>query len=126
MNGVTQARRDLAEALEASGLSVTDHVPSKLDPEAGAIVIEPAEDYLTRGETLRGNEVEVAVTLYVLVDYRGENDTAADALDEALVATYGAIPGSWLVTSTGKPGPQTNGEWTAYGIQITATTITDL
>lgn len=127
MSALSDARAGLAATLrDESGLAVFDHVPSKLDAGAGAIILAPSEDYMIAGETLYSDEIEVALDVFVLVDYRGENDTAQNDLDTALVATYQAMPTDWQITATGRPGPQTNGEWTNYGIQLTAKTITHL
>ncbi len=126
---LSAVRKGLADDLrvDAPSLDVYDHVPPAIDTDSlGTVVLEPSEDYLTRGETLNRYEVEVALDVVVLVGYAGENDTDADDLDDALEAFYLALPAAWLVTATGKPGPQTNGEWTAYGIRLTAATITSL
>lgn len=129
MPTITSARRSLAAELEAAApdLQVYAHVPETIDTDtAGTVVIEASENYLTHGETFSGRDVQVRLDLVVLVAYAGENETAADELDAALVALWQALPRSWLVTSTGKPGPQTNGEWTAYGVRLTVETITNL
>lgn len=129
MNAITEARRGLADSLadRAPELHVIDHVPNAIDTDTkGTVVLEPGDPYVQRGETLDVGEVEVTLDLWLLIGYNGENDAVTDELDLMLGGVLQAVPRTWLVTAAGKPGPQTNGEWTCYGVRLTATTITNL
>lgn len=129
MNAITAARKSLAESLadRAPEVHVIDHVPESIDTNStGTVVLEPGDPFVQRGESLDVTEVELTYDLWLLLGYTGENETAADDLDLLVSSVFEALPRQWLLTAAGKPGPQTNGEWTCYGLRLTATTITNL
>jgi hypothetical protein len=122
-----EAREALAEQLNTAlpAHEFYPYVPSQLDAGEGAGALEPSEDYVVRGDTFSLTEVMQSLDLWLFVAYPGDNESAADALDEFLTAVLPAL-GEWAVTRTGKPGPQTNGEWLAHGVRLTVTNYTNL
>lgn len=123
----TAARTGLRDHLASlTGFVTYDHVPDSLDSTAINLVVEPAENYLSRADSFALGEVDVAVDVWVLAPYMGENETSAGKFDDALVSVLGALPREWVHTATSKPMTAASGEWTLYGCRLSLITTTTL
>lgn len=124
MSAPAEARAELVAALQAADLHVLDHVPNQIEPPV--VLIEPSENYLSRGETFKRGEWAITCDVYALVPLGQDNDHTTDQLDDMLAALLHALAGVWGIDAMSKPGPLTAGEWLAYGVALTVSTYIEI
>lgn len=128
MSGITSARRQLAELLEAAvagtDVTVVDHVPEELPTPC--LVLDAAEDYLDRADTFAEADWWLTLRVYALVDL-ADNAQATEDLEALLGAALPALAGSdWQLNGIGRPGPFHTTGWLAHGAAITVRNLTTL
>lgn len=94
-------RPALAEIVAATGTPTFDHLPPSLQPPA--YLVEPADPYLTDGETFGSWQANYLVHV---IAGPAQSEVAADDLDGLIVAAVQAINGDTQWAATEVSGPQ--------------------
>lgn len=124
MSDLSSLRGDLTDVLAGTGTDAFDHLPPNLQPPA--YLVEPAEPYLTGGETFGAWEARYLVHV---VAGPAQADVATDALDAMIAAALAVIADSdrWAADEVSAPQlvrlPDARVHW---GADITAITDTHL
>lgn len=119
---IEAARDDLAARLDLTGHVVFKEVPES-DPTPG-LVIEAADDFLSRDGATLSNEWRITFTVWVFVSAELDNADATTALNQMAGATLSSLGRGWAAVAVGKPAPyHVGGEWLAHGVPITVNTF---
>ena len=112
---LTQAKLDLADFLEESGIKTESYIPPRITPPLA--IISPSPLYVAQGDTFASFEVGLEITL---ISQTATNAKATELLDTAIVTAIGAIPASWKINSVEQPfALQTgNAEYLASKISV--------
>lgn len=102
--------------------TVYNHVPEEI--VAPAVVVTPAEDYLTESDSFAPGEYVMALEVHVLVDLV-DNEAAAEELDQLLAGVLARI-GLWSLNHTSKPQPVHTSSWLLHGVRLDLSTETTL
>ena len=121
-------RTDVAEHYTRHDLMTFEYVPdSTFSPGDGALIVTPAENWITRDDDdVSFDDVVVNLELILVVEYRADNESATTQLEAALSTVIAHRP-EWLALgNVTAPDLLSNGDWNHYGCRITAKTITTL
>lgn len=117
MTNLSEARQQLATALETTGYTSLSHVPTSIVPPC--LIVQAGDPYLSTDETTFDQaELLATVELFVLSDLQA-NDQAADDLDTMLTKVLPAVVAAgWSFAGSGAPGPYNTTDWLAYGVRV--------
>jgi hypothetical protein len=114
-------RDDLAERLTAAGVATTLFVPELIGTPCALLI--PGNNYLIGPDTLTGAWT-MTLNLYLLVELV-DNEAATEDLDD-LIATALPLLEDWEVTAMSQPGQFSTTAWTANGVVLTITNLTEV
>jgi len=125
-NTLTQARTDVAQALEAAGLKATDYTQEKLFPPVCVVV--PDEDYVSQPVGSNPFKKPYSVNMRVLVlSGKGTNKGQAEQIDSMLTDVITALEDDWEITAISAPeNVSVNGTTGYLGAVVSITNFTEI
>lgn len=114
-------RRELADDLASTtGLTVYPNVPNRMSPPC--IVLRPAEQWVTSGDTFGAWLVSYVLTLYVKYqDY----DRVTSSIEDALPDVLDALGDDWGVNGIGEPYVAEIADMSVPAVELTVARFTD-
>lgn len=118
MAGLTQTRKALATALEATGYPVKDHVPEQISPPV--ILVSTGDPFVEDSDTFSKSEKKVYLELFLVAE-SGENvkkiETLETMIEDVIVAVINA---GWKFTGASAPFESTINQSIYLASRVTA------
>lgn len=99
MNVITEARKEVAQALSSLEVPVYAYIPGEIDGET--VLVTPGSPYVTPGQVM--GEFRVALSLRLFAPQGAENEVVSEALDELIVNVCAALKPYGVITVS-QPG----------------------
>lgn len=119
-NMLASSRALLAQQLVSAGVTVSDHVPERINPPLA--VIEPGTPYVQAGQTFTEFEVRYQV---ILLAATAANQVASSELDRLIVAVLDAVD-TFDLDQVDQPSQFDTGSAQFLGTRLTFSTHSEL